>query len=129
MLRNFLRGFGEHPRNLLAALVVTTAHTTLVKLLFGVQLPIAAGLDASSLDADSGGVRGAGGPVHDLQGLKVETVQVNSCNMGNEWIPECPDPRNSLFTALWLGRTEKRDLNTKTVSRWGRFLNLHLNHY
>lgn len=62
--------FGEHSWDLLAALVVPTTHTALVKLPVGVQLAIAACLNAFSLNTYSRGVRRAGCPIHNLQGFR-----------------------------------------------------------
>lgn len=45
-------GFSEESSHLLTTLVVPTTHSTLIELLLGTQVPIAACLDALALDTD-----------------------------------------------------------------------------
>lgn len=60
-------GLGEESSHLLAALIVSPTHPTLVESLLGAQVPITASLDALALDTDGGGVRRAQRAVHHLQ--------------------------------------------------------------
>lgn len=59
--------FSEGARLLAAAGTVPTTHHALVKLLFGANDAVTAGMNAAALDTDRGAVRGAGGPVYHLR--------------------------------------------------------------
>lgn len=74
----YLHRFGEHSRDLLTALIVSAADTALVKLPAGVQLAIAARLDAFPLNAYGRGVRRAERSIHNLQGFHILHLKVDN---------------------------------------------------